>query len=130
MAAPLGAIGNHLFDIKRGRFHQRSSDAGAAGAEAAEPPGEVRPAAAAEIGMEEHDRVSLALKMFERKLEGPRTSSKLPEFVESVIAKPVISAGNVAKTLDVTPQAARRIVLELSLREMRRRGGFRAWGVI
>jgi hypothetical protein len=36
----------------------------------------------------------------------------------------------VAKTLEVTPQAARRIVLELDLREMTGRGRFRAWGML
>ncbi|NTA13796.1 helix-turn-helix domain-containing protein, partial [Agrobacterium tumefaciens] len=36
----------------------------------------------------------------------------------------------VAKTLEVTPQAARRIVLELGLREMTGRGRFRAWGIV
>ena len=86
--------------------------------------------AAAEIGMKEHDRLALAQKMFERKLVGRRTSSKLPELVELVMAKPLVSAGMVAKTLDVTPQAARRIVAELGLREMTGRGRFRAWGVI
>ncbi len=86
--------------------------------------------AAAEIGMKEHDRLALARKMFERKLEGRRTSSKLPELVELVMAKPLVSAGMVAKTLDMTPQAARRIVLELGLREMTGRGRFRAWGII
>ncbi len=86
--------------------------------------------AAAEIGMKEHDRLVLARTMFERKLEGRRTSSKLPELVELVMARPLVSAGMVAKTLDVTPQAARRIVLELGLREMMGRGRFRAWGVI
>ncbi|GGD75232.1 hypothetical protein GCM10008012_19130 [Rhizobium anhuiense] len=48
-------------------------------------------------------------------------SSKLPELVELVMAKPLISAGMVAKTLEETTQAARRIVLELGLRE--RKGG-------
>ncbi len=86
--------------------------------------------AAAEIGMKEHDRLLLARKMFERKLEGRRTSSRLPELVELVMAKPLVSAGMVAKTLDVTPQAARRIVLELGLREMTGRGRFRAWGAM
>ena len=86
--------------------------------------------ATAEIGMKEHDRLALARKMFERKLEGRRTSSRLPELVELVMAKPLVSAGMVAKTLEVTPQAARRIVLELGLREMTGRGRFRAWGVI
>ncbi|WCK68980.1 RHE_PE00001 family protein [Agrobacterium tumefaciens] len=86
--------------------------------------------AAAEIGMKEHDRLALARRMMERKLDGRRTSSKLPELVELVMAKPLVSAGMVAKTLEVTPQAARRIVLELGLREMTGRGRFRAWGII
>ncbi|TBE59126.1 DUF1612 domain-containing protein (plasmid) [Rhizobium beringeri] len=86
--------------------------------------------AAAEIGLKEHDRLALARTLMERKLEGRRTSSKLPELVELVMAKPLVSAGMVVKTLGVTPQAARRIVLELGLREMTGRGRFRAWGVI
>jgi hypothetical protein len=86
--------------------------------------------ASAESGMKEHDRLALARKMMDRKLEGRRTSSKLPELVELVMAKPLVSAGMVAKTLEVTPQAARRIVLELGLREMTGRGRFRAWGVL
>ncbi|PWE53739.1 hypothetical protein DEM27_24705 [Metarhizobium album] len=86
--------------------------------------------AAAEIGMKEHDRLTLARQMMERKLAGRRTSSKLPELVELVMARPLVSAGMVAKTLEVTPQAARRIVLELGLREMTGRGRFRAWGIL
>jgi len=86
--------------------------------------------AAAEIGLKEHDRLALARQMMERKLTGRRTSSKLPELVELVMTKPLVSAGMVAETLEVTPQAARRIVLELGLREMTGRGRFRAWGVI
>ncbi|RVG25194.1 DUF1612 domain-containing protein [Sinorhizobium meliloti] len=86
--------------------------------------------AAAEIGMKEHDRLVLARTLFERKLEGRRTSSKLPVLVELVMAKPLVSAGMVAKVLDVTPQAARRIVGELGLREMTGRGRFRAWGIL
>lgn len=86
--------------------------------------------AAAEIGMKEHDRLVLAKTMMDRKLEGRRTSSKLPKLVELVMEKPLVSAGMVAKTLEVTPQAARRIVSELGLREMTGRGRFRAWGII
>ena len=86
--------------------------------------------AAAEIGMREHDRLALAKTMMDRKLEGRRTSSKLPELVELVMAKPLVSAKMVAKTLEMTPQAARRIVLELGLREMTGRGRFRAWGIL
>ena len=85
--------------------------------------------AAAEVGLKEHDRLALAKTLMDRKLTGRRTSSKLPELVELVMAKPLVSAGMVAKTLEVTPQGARRIVLELGLREMTGRGRFRAWGV-
>ena len=86
--------------------------------------------ATAEIGLKEHDRLALARQMMERKLLGRRTSSKLPELIEMVMARPLVSAGMIAKTLDVTPQAARRIVQELGLREMTGRGRFRAWGVL
>ncbi|MGO7662807.1 RHE_PE00001 family protein [Rhizobium ruizarguesonis] len=86
--------------------------------------------AAAEIGLKEHDRLALARRMMERKLDGRRASSKMPELVELVMGKPLVSAKMVAKTLDVTPQAARRIVLELGLREMTGRGRFRAWSVL
>jgi hypothetical protein len=85
---------------------------------------------AAETGLKEHDRLVLARQMMMRKLEGRRTSSRLPELVDLVMARPLISAGMVAKTLEVTPQGARRIVQELGLREMTGRGRFRAWGVI
>ncbi|GLR60305.1 hypothetical protein GCM10007919_50330 [Rhizobium indigoferae] len=54
----------------------------------------------------------------------------MPELLERVMARPLVSTGLVAKTLDVTPQAARRIVLELGLREMTGRARFRAWGVL
>jgi hypothetical protein len=86
--------------------------------------------AAAEVGLKEHDRLALARKMMERKLQGRRTSSKLPELVDLVMATPLVHAGTVMKTLGVTPQAARRIVAELGLREMTGRGRFRAWGVV
>ncbi|MCR6502114.1 DUF1612 and helix-turn-helix domain-containing protein [Shinella sp. CPCC 101442] len=86
--------------------------------------------AAGEIGLKEHDRLALARKMMERKLQGRRVSSKLPELVNLVISTPLVHAGTVAKTLGVTPQAARRIVGELGLREMTGRGRFRAWGIV
>lgn len=86
--------------------------------------------AAAELGLKEHDRLALARQMMERRLVGRRMSSKLPGLIELVMAKPLVSAGMVVKTLEVTPQAARRIVGELGLREMTGRGRFRAWGVI
>lgn len=86
--------------------------------------------AAAELGLKEHDRLALARTMMEQKLVGRRTSSKLPKMIELVMAKPLVSAGMIAKDLGVTPRAALRIVEELGLREMTGRGRFRAWGVM
>jgi hypothetical protein len=86
--------------------------------------------AAAELGLKEHDRLLLARKMMERRLVGKRTSSKLPELIELVISRPLVSAGMIAKEVAVTPRAALRIVEELGLREMTGRGRFRAWGIL
>ncbi len=86
--------------------------------------------AVAELGLKEHDRLALSKTMMERKLVGRRTSSKLPELIEMVMAKPLVSAGMIAKELSVTPRAALRIVEELGLREMTGRGRFRAWGAL
>lgn len=86
--------------------------------------------AVAVLGLKEHDRLALARQMMERKLARRRTSSKLPELIDLVMAKPLVSASMVTKTLEVTRQAARRIVGELGLREMTGRGRFRAWGVL
>ncbi len=86
--------------------------------------------AATETGLKEHDRLALARQMMERKLVGRRSSSKLPELVELVVAKPIVSSGMVSKILGVTPQAARRILAELGLREMTGRRRFQAWGII
>jgi hypothetical protein len=86
--------------------------------------------AAAELGLKEHDRLALARQVLERRLIGRRASSKLPELVDLVMARPLVSAGMIAEALGVTPRAALRIVGELGLREMTGRGRFRAWGVI
>jgi hypothetical protein len=86
--------------------------------------------AAAELGLKQYDRLALARQMLERKLAGRRTSSRLAELIELVMAKPLVSAGMVAKTLNVKPQSALRIVGELGLREMTGRRRFRAWGIL
>jgi len=83
-----------------------------------------------ELGYKEHGRLLLARQMLERKLIGRRASSKLPELIDMVMAKPLVSAGMVAVELDITPRAALRLVEELNLREMTGRGRFRAWGIV
>ena len=85
---------------------------------------------AAEFGLKEQDRLSIALQLLERRLSGRRMSSKLPELVELVIGRPLVSSALVAAALDITPRAALRLVEELGLREMTGRGRFRAWGIL
>ena len=85
--------------------------------------------AAAELGLKEHDRLTLARQSLERRLIGRRTSSKLPGLIDLVLSRPLVSTGMIVKATGVTPQAAVRIVGELGLREMTGRGRFRAWGV-
>ncbi len=80
----------------------------------------------AEIGLEEHDRLTLARILMERKLVGRRASSNLPALIALVIAKPLVSTGMIANALAITPQAALRIIGEF---EMTERGRFREWGV-
>lgn len=87
-------------------------------------------AAAVTIGMKEHDRLILARQMMERRLADRRTSSRLPDLIDLVLSRPMVSTGMVARALGVTPRAALRIVEELKLRELTGRGRFRAWGIL
>lgn len=87
-------------------------------------------ALAAEAGLKDFDRLSLARQSMERKLEGRRTSSHLPELVELVFRRPLLSATMISESLGVSHRAAIRLVEELGLREMTGRGRFRAWGVL
>ncbi|MGO7335708.1 RHE_PE00001 family protein [Rhizobium leguminosarum] len=86
--------------------------------------------AAAELGVNEHDRLTFARQSMERRLIGRRQSSKLPELIDLVLSRPLVSAGMIVKAISVTPQAAVRIVGALGLREMTGRGRFRAWGAL
>lgn len=86
--------------------------------------------AAAEFGLKEHDKLVLARLTLNHRLKGRRRSSKLPELVDLVMSKPIVSATMIAKEIGVTPQAALRLVEELNLRELTGRGRFRVWGVL
>lgn len=85
---------------------------------------------AAEQGLKDHDRLLLARELMERRLIGRRATSRLPELIDLVMARPLVSTGMIADTLKVTPRAALRIVEELGLRELTGRGRYRAWGVL
>ena len=87
-------------------------------------------AAAAEIGLKDHDRWLNTRRQLERKLVGRRSTSNLPALIDLVMATPIASAGMIAKELGVTPRAAQDLVAELGLREATGRGSYRAWGIL
>ncbi|MER8911521.1 RHE_PE00001 family protein [Mesorhizobium sp. M0854] len=85
---------------------------------------------AALVGLKEHDRLVMAKSQMERRLKQRRASSKLPDLVELVLSRPLVSTGMIQERLKVTKQGALNLIGELGLREMTGRGRFRAWGVI
>jgi hypothetical protein len=87
-------------------------------------------AEAAKWGMKEHDRWLLARRQLDRRLVGRRSNSNLPALADLVVARPILSAGLIARELKVTPRAAQDLVAELDLREMTGRGRYRAWGIL
>ena len=85
---------------------------------------------AASLGLKEHDRLLNAKNRMERRLVGRRSNSRLPDLIELVLARPVVSTSMIVKTLGTTPQGAVGLANQLELREMTGRGRFRAWGVL
>jgi hypothetical protein len=85
---------------------------------------------AAMAGLKEHDRLTLAREQMQRRLKGKRSNSKLPQLIELVLARPLVSSTMIEKELKITLQGALNLVGELNLREMTGRGRFRAWGVL
>ncbi|SDF01633.1 HTH DNA binding domain-containing protein [Bradyrhizobium brasilense] len=87
-------------------------------------------AAAAAAGLKDHDRWLTARTLLTRKLNGRRSTSRLPALVDYVMSRPIVSAGMIADELGITPRAAQDLVSELGLRETTGRGRYRAWGVL
>ena len=84
---------------------------------------------AGRLGLKEHDRLMTARVQLERKLVGRRSNSKLPQLIDLVLSRPLISASMISNTLKVTQQGAVGLADELGLREMTGRGRYRAWGI-
>ena len=85
---------------------------------------------AARLGLKEHDRLLLIKGQMERRLGGRRTNSRLPDLIELVLSRPLVSSGMIQEALKVSKQGALNLVNELGLREMTGRGRFRAWGLM
>ncbi|OCX33140.1 hypothetical protein QU42_00220 [Bradyrhizobium sp. UASWS1016] len=86
--------------------------------------------AAAEAGLKDHDRWLTARTLLARKLDGRRSTSRLPALLDYVLSRPIVSAGMIAEELKITPRAAQDLVGELGLREATGRGRYRAWGIL
>ncbi|MBE1205105.1 RHE_PE00001 family protein [Aminobacter carboxidus] len=81
-------------------------------------------------GIKEHDRLMLARMQMERRLKGRRSTSKLPQLIDLVLSRPLVSSGMIEKELGVTTAGALNLIGELDLREFTGRGRYRAWGVM
>lgn len=84
----------------------------------------------ASAGLKEHDRLMLAKTQMERRLKGRRSTSKLPDVIELVLSRPLVTSGIVEKELSVTAAGALNLIGELDLREITGRGRYRAWGIV
>jgi hypothetical protein len=86
--------------------------------------------AAGDLGLGDHSRWLTARAGLLRRLAGRRSSSRLPELVDLVMRRPIVSAGMITAELDISSRAALQMVEELGLRETTGRGRYRAWGVL
>jgi hypothetical protein len=86
--------------------------------------------AAAEVGLKDHDRWLNQRTLLARKLNGRRSTSRLPALLDYVLTRPLVSAGMIAEELKITPRAAQDLVAELGLREATGRGRYRAWRIL
>jgi hypothetical protein len=85
--------------------------------------------AAAENGLEELRRLDLARQVVEAKIGRRRSHSHHRDVLALLLARPLITAAVVAERLNISPQAARRLIGELgsSVVEISGRSRFRAW---
>ena len=51
------------------------------------------------VGLKEHDRLMLAKNQMERVLRGRRASSKLPEMIDLVLSRPLVTTGMIQAAL-------------------------------
>ena len=91
-------------------------------------------AESARHGLALHQKLALASAQIDRRLEGRRRSSRLPDLARLIYERPLVSAPLVAKELKISQQAASGLLKELTaggvIREMTGRGRFRAYGIL
>lgn len=87
-------------------------------------------AEAAVLGIKEHDRLAMAREQMLRRTRERRGNSKLPQLIEFVLSRPLVSSAMIEKELKVTGRGALNLIGELGLREITGRGRYRAWGIV
>lgn len=87
-------------------------------------------ALAAEAGLRDHDRWRVAIEGFAQTHRGRRSTSHMPQLIEFVMARPLVTSASIAKELRVSERSARDLVAALGLRELTGRGRYRAWGIL
>lgn len=85
---------------------------------------------AADAGLKELDRLSLAKTQMELRLKDRRSNSSLPDVIDFLLSRPIVSANMIARHVGVTSRGALNLVGELGVREMTGRGRYRGWGVL
>ena len=85
---------------------------------------------AAGFGLKEHDRLLLARTQMERALRGRRANSRLPELIDLVLSRPLVTTGMIQSALKVSRQGALDLIGAFSLREMTGRGRYKGWGIV
>ncbi|RWA78237.1 MAG: DUF1612 domain-containing protein [Mesorhizobium sp.] len=86
-------------------------------------------AEAAALGLKEHDRLVMAREQMLRRTRNRRGNSKLPQLIDYVLSRPLVSSAMIEKELGLTTRGALNLVSELNLREVTGRGRYRAWGI-
>ena len=87
---------------------------------------------AADHANKELDKPVLAERLMQSSLKERRKNSRLPQLVDLLLAKPVISVPMAAKILKVSNQAVDAMLKELGSipRELSGRGRYRVWGIV
>jgi hypothetical protein len=86
--------------------------------------------AGAHEGLRHHDAWATAKQLLDRKLRGKRSNSRLPEMIDLLVGRPLVSTRIIASELRITRRAAQNLVEELGCREITGRGRFRAWSLM
>ena len=86
--------------------------------------------AAATAGLKDHDRWSNAHTLLRRKLANRRSTSRLPDLLDYVISRPLVSAEMIARHLCISSTAARDLINTFDLHEMTGRQRYRAWSIL